>query len=98
MAYKLNANANGDVKVIMKAGSDYVKTTLPKGKVIGIIELSKKIEKSDKFDGFEICLDGGKTFVAGTLEEEKPEPQQEVVSEKPKQEFFKKHNNNKKKN
>lgn len=98
MAYKLKANENGDVKIIKKAGSDYVMASLPKGKVIGIIELAEKIEKSDKFDGFEICLDGGKAFVAGTIEEEKPEPQQETVSEKPKQEFFKKYNNNKKKN
>lgn len=96
MEYKLKANENGDVKIIKKAGSDYVRASLPKGKVLGIIQLSNKIEKSDKFDGFEICLDGGKTFVAGTLEDEKPEPQQEKPSEKPKQEFFKKHDNNKK--
>ena len=96
MAYKLNVNANDEVKVIMQAGSDYVMASLPKGKVIGIIELAEKIEKSDKFDGFGICLDEGKTYIAGKLEaeSEKPAPK----TEKPKQEFFKKHNNDKKKN
>ena len=56
MNYKLNANENDDVNIIMRAGSDYVRTVFPKGKVIGIIGAAEKVEKSDMFKGFEICV------------------------------------------
>ena len=79
--YNLKKNDNGDVWYIMRAGSAYVKASMPFGKAMGIIEAASDVTKSDKFDGFEICVDDGKYFFAGTVgtEEEKPadEPQTE---------------------
>ena len=66
MDYKLSANANGDVEYIAPAGSDYVRTSMPIGQAKGIIEASDNVEKSDKFDGFGICVNG-EIFFAGKL-------------------------------
>ena len=88
MGYKLSVLKTGEVDVIMPAGSSFVKTTIPEGKAIGIIESSDKIEKSDKFEGFEICVNEGKYYVAGTFTEE----------EKPKDDTFKKSDNKKENN
>jgi len=57
MDYKLTS-ANGEVKYITSAGSDFVMSFMPEGQVKGIIETAEKVEKSDKFSGFEIFADG----------------------------------------
>ena len=88
MGYKLSVLKPGEVDVIMPAGSSFVKTTIPEGKAIGIIESSDKVEKSDKFEGFEICVNEGKYYIAGTFTEE----------EKPKDYTFKKSDNKKEDN
>lgn len=83
--YNLKKNADGDVWYIKKAGSAYVKAAMPEGQAIGIIESSGEIEKSDKFDGFEICVDDGEYYFAGNFkaDEEKSEPKEETA-DKPK--------------
>lgn len=67
MNYKLKKSDNDEVKVVMLAGSDYVVSSMPEGRAIGIIESAEKIEKSDKFDGFGISVDEGKYYFAGTV-------------------------------
>ena len=49
--YNLKKNDNGDVWYIMRAGSAYVKASMPIGRAKGIIGTGK-VEKSDKFDGY----------------------------------------------
>jgi len=100
MLFKLTEKDNGNVEVVMPAGSDYVRTEMPAGKVIGIVESSEKVEKSEMFDGFGICVDDGKYYVAGIIEsdEEKSEPKPEKTYDKPQLASFKKHDNDKRKN
>lgn len=93
MNYQLKEKSNGEIDFIATAGSDFVKSSMPIGRAKGIIA-SGKVKVSDKFDGFGIGIDE-KYYFAGTVDSDKPEPQQKTVSEKPKQEFFKKHNNKK---
>lgn len=62
MNYKLNVNDNEEVEVIVPAGSDYVRTSMPIGQAKGIIESADSVEKSDKFDGFGICVNGAFYF------------------------------------
>lgn len=80
MSYELRRAVGGDVWYIMQAGSSYVKAIMPYGKAMGIIESATDVTKSDKFDGFEICVNDGKYFFAGTMEsevkEEKPADEQ----------------------
>jgi len=64
--YKLIANENNDVEVVIKAGSDYVRTVYPSGKCEGLIATAEKVEKSDEF-GLGICVNGGELYIAGTL-------------------------------
>ena len=97
MSYNLKKNENGDVWYIMRAGSAYVKASMPYGKATGIIESASDITKSDKFDGFEISVNDGKYIFAGTVEsevkEEKPadEPKPEDKGDQGKEEqHFKK--------
>ena len=92
MNYKLNANENDDVSIIMRAGSDYVKTVFPKGKVIGIIGAAGKVEKSDKFDGFEICVNSGEYYINGKLEAEQQKKAEQPDS-KSKNPFYQKKKN-----
>lgn len=63
--YKLTVNDNSDVEYITAAGEDFVKTSMPSGQALGIIESASLVEKSDKFDGFEICVNGGEFYFAG---------------------------------
>ena len=86
MSYKLHADENGEVEIVKPAGSSFVRVKIPEGQAIGIIESADKIEKSDKFDGFEICVDDGEYYLAGSLkaDEEKPEPKEEETADKPK--------------
>lgn len=107
MDFKLNVNDNGDVEVVMKAGTDYVRTVKPEGECIGLIKAASSVETSDKFDGVGIAVNGGEIYIAGKLltgktekpaaEPKKDEPKAEKAYDKPKQNNFKKYNNNKKK-
>lgn len=73
MKYNLNEAENGDVQVKMRAGSNYVLTPMPKGKVVGIIATAKTVEKSPENEAFGIYIDDGKFIVDGKLEaEEEP--------------------------
>lgn len=65
MNYKLNVK-NGEVDFIQKAGSAYVKTTIPEGKAKALIATAKSVEKSDKYDNF-IVLNDNEAFIAGEL-------------------------------
>ena len=83
MAYKLKSE-NGNVGVIKKAGSVFVKYTMPEGKAKGIIETGKA-EKSDRFPGFGICVDD--CYFAGSMTVSKPEkPAEEKKNDEPKPE------------
>ena len=82
--YKLKDNGNDEVSFITSAGTDFVRSTMPVGQAKGIIE-SGKVEKSDKFDGFEIK--SGNYYFAGTIASEEPEksadePKTEVQNKK----------------
>lgn len=80
--YKLTINEAGDTEVIIKAGSDYVRTCKPSGEVAGLIATAKSVEASEVYDGFGIALDCDMMYVAGTLGEAKAEPKSET-EEKP---------------
>ena len=82
MSYKLKANGNGGVEVIKKAGSAFVKTAFPVGKCEGLIATGKA-EKSDKFDGFGICVNGEYYFAGSfTPDNAKAEPKTEAKPKK----------------
>lgn len=67
--YNLKKNADGDVWYIKKAGSAYVKATMPIGKAEGIIGTGK-VKESDKFDGFPIAVNDEYYFPGELAEEE----------------------------
>ena len=71
MDYKLNSNANDDTEFIKPAGVMFVKSSMPSGQAKAILATGT-IEKSDKFDGFEICVNGGEYYFAGTITVGKP--------------------------
>ena len=87
--YNLKKNANGDVWYIKKAGSAYVKATMPIGKAEGIIGTGK-VEKSDKFDGFPIAVND-EYFFPGELAEEKSSDNEDKTYDEPKDHGWKKH-------
>ena len=87
--YNLKKNANGDVWYIKKAGSAYVKATMPIGKAEGIIGTGK-VEKSDKFDGFPIAVND-EYFFPGELAEEKSSDNEDKTYYEPKDYGWKKH-------
>ena len=87
--YNLKKNANGDVWYIKKAGSAYVKATMPIGKAEGIIGTGKT-EKSDKFDGFPIAVND-EYFFPGELAEEKSSDNEDKTYYEPKDYGWKKH-------
>ena len=74
MNYKLTEVANGETQFIRKAGSAYVKATMPIGKAEGIIGTGK-VEKSGKFDGFPIAVND-EYYFPGELAEEEDKPDQ----------------------
>lgn len=78
MDYKLKT-VNGEVEVIAPAGTAFVRYKMPEGKAKAIIGAGKA-EKSDKFAGFGICVDG-EYYFAGTVTAEKEPAESE---EKPK--------------
>ena len=71
MDYKLNSNANDDTEFIKPAGVMFVKSSMPSGKAKAILATGT-VEKSDKFDGFEIMVNGGEYYFAGTITADKP--------------------------
>jgi hypothetical protein len=79
--YNLKKNDNGDVWFIMKAGSSYVKASMPYGKAMGIIESASDITKSDKFEGFEISVNDCKYFFAGNFKSEDKKPADDTKPE-----------------
>ena len=81
MDYKLNSNANDDVEFIKPAGVMFVKSSMPTGQAKAILATGT-IEKSDKFDGFEIMVNGGKYYFAGTITADKPSRAEPVAEEK----------------
>lgn len=87
--YNLKKNDNGDVWYIKKAGSAYVKATMPIGKAEGIIGTGK-VEKSDKFDGFPIAVND-EYFFPGELAEEKSSDNEDKTYDEPKDNGWKKH-------
>ena len=93
MNYKLNANENDDVNIIMRAGSDYVRTVYPKGKVIGIIGAAEKVEKSDMFKGFEICVNAGEYYINGKFEAAEQQEKAKQPDNKSKNPFYQKKKN-----
>lgn len=87
--YNLKKNENGDVWYIKKAGSAYVKATMPIGKAEGIIGTGK-VKESDKFDGFPIAVDD-EYFFPGELAEEKSSDNEDKTYDEPKDNGWKKH-------
>ena len=87
--YNLKKNENGDVWYIKKAGSSYVKATMPIGKAEGIIGTGK-VEKSEKFDGFPIAVND-EYFFPGELAEEKSSDNEDKTYYEPKDNGWKKH-------
>lgn len=76
MNYKLTEVADGETQYIKKAGSAYVKATMPIGKAEGIIGTGK-VKESDKFDGFPIAVNDEYFFPGELAEEEKDKPYQD---------------------
>ena len=72
MNYKLTEVANGETQFIRKAGSAYVKATMPIGKAEGIIGTGK-VKESDKFDGFPIAVND-EYYFPGEIAEEEDKP------------------------
>lgn len=79
--YKLTINEAGDTEVIIKAGSNYVRTCKPSGEVAGLIATAKSVEASEVFDGFGIALDGDMMYVAGTFKKAKPSKAEKPADE-----------------
>ena len=80
--FKLVVNDNNDCEVIKPAGQDFVRTCVCEGEAKAIIATASKVESSDKFEGFGICVNDGAYFIAGTLDEAKAELKSEP-EEKP---------------
>lgn len=80
MDFKLKANENDDVEVIMKAGEDYVRTSMPVSKATAIIS-ANGFEVSDQFKDFPILSDG--KFFEGTVGKAKSEPKAEKATDEP---------------
>ena len=72
MDYKLNANENGMVSVIRKAGSAYVKTFYPEGMCKGLIGSAEMVKRSTRWEGYGIVINGDEIYFEGTYTEEKP--------------------------
>lgn len=87
--YTLKKNADGVVWYIKKAGSAYVKATMPIGKAEGIIGTGK-VKESDKFDGFPIAVND-EYFFPGELAEEKSSDNEDKTYNEPKDYGWKKH-------
>lgn len=80
MDYKLNSNASDDVEFIKPAGVMFVRSSMPSGKAKAILATGT-VEKSDKFDGFEIMVNGGEYYFAGTITADKPSKAEKPADE-----------------
>lgn len=86
--FKLVVNDNGDTEVIKPAGQDFVRTCVCEGEAKAIIGTASKVESSDKFDGFGICVNDGEYYFAGKFgkaakaDEPLDEPEAEAKSKK----------------
>lgn len=78
MNYKLDAN-NGEVQVIRKAGSSFVKYAISEGQAKGYIGTAKSVEKSERFKGFEIAINGDELYLAGEITEKQEKPEEKPV-------------------
>ena len=81
MSYKLTVNEAGDVEFIKRAGEDFVRSSMCEGEAKALIETGK-VAKSDKFDGFEIEVNGGEIYFAGKITADKPSKADTVAEEK----------------
>ena len=92
--FKVKANDNGDVEVILPAGQDFVRTIRVEGEAKALLATAKTVEPSELFEGF-VSLDGGKIFIAVEPEkadkpskaekpadEEKAEPKKKASAKK----------------
>lgn len=61
--FKVKANNNGDVEVILPAGQNFVKTIKVEGEAKALLATAKIVEPSEQFEGF-VSLDGGKVLIA----------------------------------
>jgi hypothetical protein len=87
--HNLKKNENGDVWYIKKAGSAFVKATMPIGKAEGIIGTGK-VKESEKFDGFPIAVND-EYYFPGELAEEKSSDNEDKTYDEPKDYGWKKH-------
>ena len=78
--FKVKANDNGDVEVILPAGSDFVRTIKVEGETKALLEMAKTVEPSEQFEGF-VSLDGGKIFIAVEPEKAKPSKAEKPADE-----------------
>lgn len=83
MNYKLTVNTNKEVEVIRQAGSDYVRFTMPEGKVKGILETAESVMPSDRFSGFGIVIGNAELYVAGKMAIEKAADEPVKAEKKP---------------
>lgn len=60
---------NGEVGFVMPAGTDFVASTMPIGKATGICNMGK-VEESDKFPDYPICVNDGDYYFAGKFKAE----------------------------
>ena len=74
MDYKLNANGNGMVSVIRKAGNAYVKTFYPEGMCKGLIGSAEMVKRSTRWEGYGIVINGDEIYFEGTFIHDEPEP------------------------
>ena len=79
--FKVKANDNGDVEVILPAGSDFVRTIKVEGEAKALLATAKTVEPSEQFEGF-VCLNGGEIFIAVEPEKAKPSKAEKPVEPK----------------
>ena len=78
MDFKLK-EIKGEVNFIMPAGSDFVASTMPFGQAIGICNAGK-VEESDKFPDYPICVNG-KYYFAGRFKADEPKREEKAMDE-----------------
>lgn len=82
MEFKFKDNGNGEVEAIAPAGSSFVRYKMSESKAKAIISAGKA-EKSDKFEGFGICVNGEYYFAGSfTPDKAKAEPKAEAKPKK----------------
>lgn len=87
MSYNLKTDENNEVTIIKKVGSAYVKTTFPVGKCKGIIESSKDVKSSDRWEGFGIVAND-EIYFEGSFVEDSPAEIKKQDDPKPERKNF----------